>query len=143
MNKIAMKIKLTEGQYSKLKQRLTEDVSIESLTQNINQLISKVNGMYNIVISSTLDELLNYDLIENYRRELDNIDSIASKFEGQMSDLLGDDWQDMPDNVHLLYNKTHALGSMLYDIRRIVDRDDDTEDRKLSTLFSDIQTTNI
>ena len=59
-----MKIKLTEEQYSKLKQRLTEDVSVESLTQNINQLINKVNGMYNIIISYTLDELLNYDLIE-------------------------------------------------------------------------------
>lgn len=138
-----MKIKLTEEQYSKLKQRLTEDVSIESLTQNINQLISKVNGMYNIIISSTIDELLNYDLIEKYRSELDNIDSMGSKIESKINDLLGDDWQDMPDNVHLLYKKTHTLDNMLYDIRRIVDRDEETEDYKLANLFSDIQTTNI
>ena len=138
-----MKIKLTEEQYSKLKQRLTEDVSIESLTQNINQLISKVNGMYNIIISSTIDELLDYDLIEKYRNELDNIDSMGSKIESKINDLLGDDWQDMPDNVHLLYKKTHTLNNMLYDIRRIVDRDEDTEDYKLANLFSDIKTTNI
>ena len=138
-----MKIKLTEGQYNKLTQRLTEEVSIESLTQNINQLISKVNGMYNIVISSTLDELLDYDSIERYRDELNNIDTIGNKIESKMSDLLGDDWQDIPDNVQLLYRKANALDAMLYDIRRIVDRDDETEDRKLSMLFSDIQTKNI
>ena len=138
-----MKIKLTEEQYSKLKQRLTEDVSIESLTQNINQLISKVNGMYNIIISSTLDELLNYDLIEKYRDELDRIDSMGSKIEDKINNLLGDDWQDMPDNVHLLYKKTHTLNNMLYDIRRIVDRDDETEDYKMAKLFSDIQIKNI
>ena len=138
-----MKIKLTEEQYSKLKQRLTEDVSIESLTQNINQLISKVNGMYNIIISSTIDELLDYDLIEKYRNELDNIDSMGSKIESKINDLLGDDWQDMPDNVRLLYRKANALDSMLYDIRRIVDRDEETEDYKLANLFSDIKTTNI
>ena len=138
-----MKIKLTEEQYSKLKQRLTEDVSIESLTQNINQLISKVNGMYNIIISSTIDELLDYDLIEKYRNELDNIDSVGSKIESKIHDLLGDDWQDMPDNVHLLYKKSYTLNNMLYDIRRIVDRDEDTEDYKLANLFSDIKTTNI
>lgn len=138
-----MKIKLTEEQYSKLKQRLTEDVSVESLTQNINQLISKVNGMYNIIISSTLDELLNYDLIEKYRNELDNIDSMGSKIESEINDLLGDNWEDMPDNVHLLYKKTHTLNNMLYDIRRIVDRDEETEDYKLANLFSDIQTKNI
>jgi DNA-binding beta-propeller fold protein YncE len=138
-----MKIKLTEEQYSKLKQRLTEDVSIESLTQNINQLISKVNGMYNIIISSTLDELLDYDLIEKYRNELDNIDSMGSKIESKINDLLGDDWQDMPDNVHLLYKKSYTLNNMLYDIRRIVDRDEETEDYKIANLFSDIKTTNI
>lgn len=138
-----MKIKLTEEQYSKLKQRLNEEVSVESLTQNINQLISKVNGMYNIIISSTLDELLNYDLIEKYRNELDNIDSMGSKIESKINDLLGDDWQDMPDNVHLLYKKTHTLENMLYDIRRIVDRDEETEDYKIANLFSDIQTKNI
>jgi hypothetical protein len=138
-----MKIKLTEEQYSKLKQRLTEDVSIESLTQNINQLISKVNGMYNIIISSTLDELLDYDLIEKYRDELDNIDSMGSKIESKINDLLGDDWQDMPDNVHLLYKKSYTLNNMLYDIRRIVDRDEETEDYKIANLFSDIKTTNI
>ena len=138
-----MKIKLTEEQYSKLKQRLNEDVSVESLTQNINQLISKVNGMYNIIISSTLDELLNYDLIEKYRDELDRIDSMGSKIEDKINNLLGDDWQDMPDNVHLLYKKTHTLNNMLYDIRRIVDRDDETEDYKMAKLFSDIQIKNI
>lgn len=138
-----MKIKLTEEQYSKLKQRLNEEVSVETLTQNINQLISKVNGMYNIIISSTLDELLNYDLIEKYRNELDNIDSMGSKIENKINDLLGDDWQDMPDNVHLLYKKTHTLENMLYDIRRIVDRDEETEDYKIANLFSDIQTKNI
>ena len=138
-----MKIKLTEGQYNKLTQRLTEDVSIESLTQNINQLISKVNGMYNIVISSTLDELLDYDSIEKYRTELNNIDTIGNKIESKLNDLLGDDWQDMPDNVRLLYRKANALDSMLYDIRRIVDRDEETDDRKLSMLFSDIETKNI
>ena len=144
MNKIAMKIKLTESQINMLKQKLTEDVSIESLSQNINQLITKVNGMYNIVISSTLDELMNEELIEGYRDELDNIDNIGSKIESKMTDLLGDDWQDIPDNVHLLYNKTYALNNMLYDVRRIVDRDNDAyDDRKLSTLFSDIQTRNI
>jgi len=138
-----MKIKLTEGQMNMLTQRLTEEVSVESLTQNINQLISKVNGMYNIVISSTLDELLDYDSIERYRDELNNIDTVANKIESKMSDLLGDDWQDMPDNVHLLYLKGNALDSMLYDIKRIVDRDEETDDRKLSTLFSDIETTEI
>ncbi len=138
-----MKIKLTEEQYSKLKQRLNEEVSVETLTQNINQLISKVNSMYNIIISSTLDELLNYDLIEKYRNELDNIDSMGSKIESKINDLLGDDWQDMPDNVHLLYKKTHTLENMLYDIRRIVDRDEETEDYKIANLFSDIQTKNI
>ena len=138
-----MKIKLTEEQYSKLKQRLNEEVSVETLTQNINQLISKVNSMYNIIISSTLDELLNYDLIEKYRNELDNIDSMGSKIENKINDLLGDDWQDMPDNVHLLYKKTHTLENMLYDIRRIVDRDEETEDYKIANLFSDIQTKNI
>lgn len=138
-----MRIKLTEEQYSKLKKRLNEDVSIESLTQNINQLINKVNGMYNIIISSTLDELLNYDLIEKYRRELDNIDSMSSKIETKINDLLGDDWQDMPDNVNLLYKKTHTLDNILYDIRRIVDRDEETEDYKIANLFSDIQTKNI
>ncbi len=138
-----MKIKLTESQINMLKQKLTEEVSIESLTQNINQLISKVNGMYNIVISSTLDELLDYDSIERYRDELNNIDTIGNKIESKMSDLLGDDWQDIPDNVQLLYRKANALDAMLYDIRRIVDRDDETEDRKLSMLFSDIQTKNI
>jgi hypothetical protein len=143
MNKIPMKIKLTESQINMLKQKLTEEVSIESLTQNINQLISKVNGMYNIVISSTLDELLDYDSIERYRDELNNIDTIGNKIESKMSDLLGDDWQDIPDNVQLLYRKANALDAMLYDIRRIVDRDDETEDRKLSMLFSDIQTKNI
>jgi hypothetical protein len=143
MNKIAMKIKLTEGQINMLKHRLTEDVSIESLSQNINQLINKVNGMYNIIISSTLEELLDYDLIEKYRDELNNIDTIGSKIETKLNDLLGDDWQDMPDNVHLLHNKTYALDNVLYDIRRILDRDEETEDRKLSKLFSDIQTTNI
>jgi hypothetical protein len=143
MNKIAMKIKLTEGQYNKLTQRLTEEVSVESLTQNIDQLISKVNGMYNIVISSTLDELLDYDSIERYRTELDKIDTIGNKIEEKLNDLLGDDWQDMPDNVQLLYRKVNALDNILYDIRRIVDRDEETEDRKLSMLFSDIQTKNI
>lgn len=143
MYKILMKIKLTEGQMNMLTQRLTEEVSVESLTQNINQLISKVNGMYNIVISSTLDELLDYDSIERYRDELNNIDTVANKIESKMSDLLGDDWQDMPDNVHLLYLKGNALDSMLYDIKRIVDRDEETDDRKLSTLFSDIETTEI
>jgi hypothetical protein len=138
-----MKIKLTEEQYSKLKQRLTEEVTIDSLTQNINQLISRVNGMYNIIISSTLDELLDYDLIEKYRDELNNIDTVANKIESKMSDMLGDDWQDIPDNVQLLYRKANALDAMLYDIRRIVDRDEETDDRKLSDLFSDIQTKNI
>ncbi len=138
-----MKIKLTEGQYNKLTQRLTEEVSVESLTQNIDQLISKVNGMYNIVISSTLDELLDYDSIERYRTELDKIDTIGNKIEEKLNDLLGDDWQDMPDNVQLLYRKVNALDNILYDIRRIVDRDEETEDRKLSMLFSDIQTKNI
>jgi len=138
-----MKIKLTEGQINMLKHRLTEDVNVETLTQNINQLVTKVNGMYNIIISSTLDELLNYGLIEKYRDELDNIDTISNKIESKLNDLLGDDWQDMPNNVHLLYTKVNALDNMLYDIKRIVDRDEESEDRKLSDLFSDIQTKNI
>lgn len=138
-----MKVRITEAQYSKLKQRLTKDVSVESLTQNINQLISKVNGMYNIIISSTLYELLNYDLIEKYRNELDNIDSMGSKIESDINDLLGDDWEDMPDNVHLLYKKTHTLNNMLYDIRRIVDRNEEEEQYNLTNLFSDIQTKKI
>jgi hypothetical protein len=139
-----MKIKLTEGQMNMLTQKLTEAVSIESLTQNINKLIEKVNGKYNIVISSTLDELLNEDLIERHRKELDNIDNIGSEIESQMKVLLGDNWENVPDNVQLLYHKTYALNNMLYDIRRIVDRDNENyDDRKLSTLFSDIETTEI
>jgi hypothetical protein len=138
-----MKIKLTEGQIKMLKNTLTEDVNVESLTQNINQLINKVNGMYNIVISSTLDELLNYDLIEKYRNELENINEINYKIQSKLNDLLGDNWEDMPNNVRLLDNKVSVLDAMLYDIRRIVDRDEEAEDKKISNLFSDIQTKNI
>jgi|LakMenEpi03Aug12_release.lakeMendotaPanAssembly.Ray.scaffolds.fasta_scaffold377591_2 hypothetical protein len=138
-----MKIKLTEGQIKMLKHILTEDVNIESLTQNINQLINKVNGMYNIVISSTLEELMDYSLIEKYRNELENINNINYKIESKLNDLLGDDWQDMPNNVRLLDNKVSVLDAMLYDIKRIVDRDEEAEDKKISNLFSDIQTKNI
>lgn len=138
-----MKIKLTESQYNMLKSSINEADTIESLTQNVNQLISKVNGMYNIIMSSPLDELLNYDLIERYRNQLDSLDSMCSKYEEKFNDLLGDEWEKMPDSVNLLYKKTYVLGNALYDIRRIVDRDEEDEDKSLKVLFSDIQTTNI
>lgn len=138
-----MKIKITESQFNRIKSSLNEADTIESLTQNVNKLISKVNGMYNIIMASPLAELLNYDLIENYRNQLDTLDSMCSKYEEKLNDILGDEWEKMPDSVHLLYRKTHALGNALYDIRRIVDRDEEEEDRALVNLFSDIQTTNI
>ncbi len=138
-----MKIKITESQYNMLKSSINEADTIESLTQNVNQLISKVNGMYNIIMASPLDELLNYDLIENYRNQLDSLDSMCSKYEEKLNDLLGDEWEKMPDSINLLYKKTYVLGNALYDIRRIVDRDEENEDKSLKVLFSDIQTTNI
>jgi hypothetical protein len=138
-----MKIKITESQYNMLKSSINEADTIESLTQNVNQLISKVNGMYNIIMASPLDELLNYDLIEKYRNQLDSLDSMCSKYEEKLNDLLGDEWEKMPDSINLLYKKTYVLGNALYDIRRIVDRDEEDEDKSLKVLFSDIQTTNI
>jgi len=138
-----MKIKLTESQYNMLKYSLNEADTIESLTQNVNDLITKVNGMYNIIMASPLDELLNYDLIQKYRTQLDSLDSACSKYEDKLNNLLGDEWENMPDNVHLLYKKTHALENVLYDIKRIVERDEEDEDYPLAKLFSDIQTKNI
>lgn len=134
-----MKVKLTEAQYK----TLTENISVESVRQNVDNMINKVNGIYNILISSTLEELLNSEMIEKYMAELDNIDSICQNYEDKLNDILGDEWSKMPKNINLLYKKTYALNNMLYDIRRIVERNEEDEQSNLTNLFSDIQTKNI